>query len=105
MAQHGFSVVVSGADGCSQLTFDPKTRITVEQALQHPYLANYRSSSFLAPFSHELTRSFADDPDDEPVAPPLDPSFFDFDLKKDTITRDELKKLLYDEIMAFQSLA
>ncbi|KAL8292543.1 hypothetical protein RQP46_001155 [Phenoliferia psychrophenolica] len=69
------------------LTFDPKKRITVEEALAHPYLANYH------------------DPDDEPVAPPLEPSFFDFDLAKDSITREELKKLLYDEIMAFQSLA
>lgn len=32
-----------------------------------------------------------DDPDDEPVAPPLDPSFFDFDHVKDTISKDELK--------------
>lgn len=69
------------------LTFDPKKRITVEEALAHPYLANYH------------------DPDDEPVAPPLEPSFFDFDLAKDSITREELKKLLYDEVMAFQSLA
>ncbi|KAK4699799.1 hypothetical protein P7C70_g6458, partial [Phenoliferia sp. Uapishka_3] len=69
------------------LTFDPKQRITVEEALAHPYLANYH------------------DPDDEPVAPPLEPSFFDFDLAKDSITREELKKLLFDEVMAFNSLA
>ncbi|SCV74308.1 BQ2448_6740 [Microbotryum intermedium] len=66
------------------LTFDPKKRITVEQALAHPYLANYH------------------DPDDEPVAPPLEPSFFDFDHQKDSISREALKKLLYDEVMAFQ---
>ncbi|SCZ98673.1 BZ3500_MvSof-1268-A1-R1_Chr3-1g05540 [Microbotryum saponariae] len=68
------------------LTFDPKKRITVEQALAHPYLANYH------------------DPDDEPVAPPLEPSFFDFDHQKDSISREALKKLLYDEVMAFQPL-
>ena len=43
------------------LTFDPKKRITVEEALEHPYLEAYH------------------DPEDEPVAPPLDPEFFEFD--------------------------
>jgi mitogen-activated protein kinase 1/3 len=43
------------------LTFDPKKRLTVEQALEHPYLEAYH------------------DPDDEPVAPPLEADFFDFD--------------------------
>lgn len=66
------------------LTFDPKKRMTVEECLAHPYLANYH------------------DPDDEPCAPPLAPSFFDFDLRKDTISKEELKVLLYDEICAFK---
>ncbi|KZV99730.1 mitogen-activated protein kinase [Exidia glandulosa HHB12029] len=66
------------------LTFDPKKRITVEQALEHPYLEAYH------------------DPDDEPVAPPLDPEFFEFDLHKDDISREQLKELLYEEIMTFQ---
>lgn len=65
------------------LTFDPKKRITVEQALAHPYLEAYH------------------DPDDEPVAPPLDPEFFEFDLHKDDISREQLKELLYEEIMSF----
>ncbi|CAE6395957.1 unnamed protein product [Rhizoctonia solani] len=65
------------------LTFDPKKRITVEDALCHPYLEAYH------------------DPDDEPVAPPLDPDFFEFDLHKDEISREQLKQLLYDEIMTF----
>ncbi|CAE6441163.1 unnamed protein product [Rhizoctonia solani] len=65
------------------LTFDPKKRITVEEALCHPYLDAYH------------------DPDDEPVAPPLDPDFFEFDLHKDDISREQLKQLLYDEIMTF----
>ncbi|KAG5646769.1 hypothetical protein DXG03_002455 [Asterophora parasitica] len=66
------------------LTFDPKKRITVEEALAHPYLEAYH------------------DPDDEPVAPPLDPEFFEFDLHKDDISREQLKELLYEEIMTFQ---
>ncbi|KAF8867786.1 hypothetical protein CPB85DRAFT_1449455 [Mucidula mucida] len=41
-------------------------------------------------------------PDDEPVAPPLDPEFFEFDLHKDDISREQLKELLYDEIMSFR---
>jgi len=69
------------------LTFDPKKRLTVEQALEHPYLEAYHDES------------------DEPVAPPLDPSFFDFDLQKDNISREDLKKLLYDEILSFKPLA
>ncbi|KAG9041222.1 MAP kinase Pmk1 [Tulasnella sp. UAMH 9824] len=66
------------------LTFDPKKRITVEKALAHPYLEAYH------------------DPDDEPVAPPLDPDFFEFDLHKDDISREQLKELLYEEIVTFK---
>ncbi|CAL1699346.1 unnamed protein product [Somion occarium] len=66
------------------LTFDPKKRITVEEALAHPYLEAYH------------------DPDDEPCAPPLDPEFFEFDLHKDDISREQLKELLYEEIMSFR---
>ncbi|TFY57897.1 hypothetical protein EVG20_g8365 [Dentipellis fragilis] len=66
------------------LTFDPKKRITVEQALAHPYLEAYH------------------DPEDEPVAPPLDPEFFEFDLHKDDISREQLKELLYEEIVTFK---
>jgi len=59
------------------------------------------------------------DPDDEPVAPPLDPEFFEFDCEysclnkqhfysshstvhKDDISREQLKELLYEEIMSFR---
>jgi len=65
------------------LTFDPKKRINVEQALEHPYLEAYH------------------DPADEPDAPPLGPEFFEFDLHKDDISREQLKELLYEEIMSF----
>lgn len=43
------------------LTFSPKTRIEVGEALKHPYLAPYH------------------DPLDEPTAEAIDPEFFDFD--------------------------
>ncbi|KAG2057262.1 mitogen-activated protein kinase [Suillus hirtellus] len=65
------------------LTLDPKKCITVEEALAHPYLEAYH------------------DPDDEPVAPPLDLEFFQFDLHKDDISRKQLKELLYEEIISF----
>ena len=42
-------------------TFDPKKRLTVDQALEHPYLAAYH------------------DPEDEPAVAPLDPEYFEFD--------------------------
>lgn len=69
------------------LTFDPKKRLTVEEALQHPYLEAYH------------------DPEDEPVAPPLDEDFFAFDRQKDEISREELKRLLFEEIASFHSTA
>ncbi|GAA5878898.1 hypothetical protein JCM16303_007223 [Sporobolomyces ruberrimus] len=68
------------------LTFDPTKRLTVEQCLEHPYVAAYH------------------DPEDEPTAPPLPPAFFDFDLQKEEISKDQLKVLLFEEVMAFQPL-
>jgi mitogen-activated protein kinase 1/3 len=47
------------------LAFNPAKRITVEDALRHPYLEPYH------------------DPDDEPTAPPIPDEFFDFDRRKD----------------------
>ena len=68
------------------LTFDPKKRLTVEQALEHPYLAAYH------------------DPEDEPTAPSLPADFFKFDLEKATITKEELRKDLWDQIQEFTPL-
>lgn len=62
---------------------DPRKRYTAEQCLIHPYLNAYH------------------DPEDEPSAKPLPPSFFEFDMVKDDISREELKRLLYEEIMGF----
>lgn len=67
------------------LTFDPKKRITVEQALEHPYLAAYH------------------DPEDEPTCAILDPDYFAFDTYKDALSKEELKTLLYEEIISFNS--
>ncbi|OCB86133.1 CMGC/MAPK protein kinase [Sanghuangporus baumii] len=43
------------------LTFDPKKRLTIEQALRHPYISAYY------------------DPGDEPECMPIDPEYFYFD--------------------------
>jgi mitogen-activated protein kinase 1/3 len=32
----------------------------------------------------------------------LEPNFFDFDLYKDEISREQLRRMLYDEIVSFQ---
>lgn len=56
------------------LAFNPAKRITVEEALRHPYLEPYH------------------DPDDEPTAPAIPESFFDFDKVKDTLSKEELKR-------------
>lgn len=65
------------------LTFDPKKRMTVDEALEHPYLASYH------------------DPEDEPTVTSLDPDYFEFDDHKDDLTKADLKELLYDEIVSF----
>jgi mitogen-activated protein kinase 1/3 len=56
------------------LTFNPIKRITVEDALKHPYLEPYH------------------DPDDEPTADPIPEQFFDFDKNKDNLTKEQLKR-------------
>lgn len=63
------------------LIFNPIKRITVEDALKHPYLQLYH------------------DPNDEPISNKIPEDFFDFDKKKDQLSIEDLKKLLYEEIM------
>jgi mitogen-activated protein kinase 1/3 len=63
------------------LAFNPVKRITVEEALKHPYLELYH------------------DPGDEPTAAPIPEEFFDFEKNKDNLTPEELKQLIYNEIM------
>lgn len=62
------------------LAFNPLKRITCEEALQHPYLEPYH------------------DPEDEPNAPPIPESFFDFDKYKEQITKEHLKELIFREL-------
>ncbi|RMZ91789.1 hypothetical protein DV736_g983, partial [Chaetothyriales sp. CBS 134916] len=63
------------------LAFNPAKRITVDEALKHPYLEPYH------------------DPDDEPTADPIPEEFFDFDRNKEQLGKEELKALIWHEIM------
>ncbi|KAJ4490635.1 CMGC/MAPK protein kinase [Lentinula aciculospora] len=67
------------------LTFDPKKRMSAEEALAHSYVAAYH------------------DVEDEPLAPPLDPNYFEFDVSKEQLSRQQLKELLYEEVLSFDS--
>lgn len=61
------------------LTWDPTKRITVEQALEHPFLAKLH------------------DPFDEPVTYPLD----GFEFERNDVTMQELKIFMWNEVLKF----
>ena len=63
------------------LVFDPKKRVTVEGALEHPYLTEFREA------------------DDEPVTETV--SLFDFEFERDVLTMRELKDMIYEEILLY----
>jgi serine/threonine protein kinase len=63
------------------LVFDPNKRITVEHALEHPYLEEFREE------------------EDEPVTEPV--SIFDFAFERDVLTMRELKDKIYEEILLY----
>ncbi|KAF4461563.1 Mitogen-activated kinase [Fusarium albosuccineum] len=63
------------------LALNPSKRITVEEALKHPYLKPYH------------------DPEDEPTPPQIHEEFFDFEKHKDSLSKEQPKKLIYQEIM------
>jgi mitogen-activated protein kinase 1/3 len=63
------------------LSFNPTKRINVQEALAHPYLEAYH------------------DPDDEPGSDAIQEGFFDFDKHKDQLSKEELKLMIYDEII------
>lgn len=65
------------------LAFDPKKRITVEEALNHPYLAALHC------------------PEDEPSTEHVSP--FDFDFEIYDLKREDYKELLYEEVMLYHS--
>ncbi|KAJ2721999.1 mitogen activated protein kinase [Coemansia sp. Benny D115] len=68
------------------LCFSPRRRITVEQALAHPYLSQYHDEA------------------DEPTSPPLSPNFFDFDNYGERLSVEQLKELLWQEIYTNQDV-
>lgn len=63
------------------LVFDPKKRITVDEALQHPYL-------------HDL-HSDADEPKAKPVR------YVDFEFEDKNLTLQQFKDLIYEEILLY----
>lgn len=65
------------------LIFDPKKRITVEEALSHPYLKALHC------------------PEDEPTTTPV--SAYDFEFEIYDLKREDYKDLLYEEVMLYQS--
>lgn len=65
------------------LTYDPEERITVPEALAHPYLKQLHF------------------PDDEPVTEAV--SAFDFDFEKYSLSKEDFKDLMYEEIMLYHS--
>ena len=65
------------------LKYDPEERITITDALSHPYLAQLHF------------------PDDEPVSAPM--CAYDFDFEKFSLSKDDYKELIYEEIMLYHS--
>jgi len=92
-------------------TFDPKKRMAVDEALEHPYLSAYVGGILHSwEFQSVLTHQKQHDPEDEPVVTPLSPSYFEFDretlsfstlfdmqthplliVHKDDLSKDQLK--------------
>ncbi|PKA66932.1 Mitogen-activated protein kinase 5 [Apostasia shenzhenica] len=64
------------------LTFDPSNRITVDEALAHPYLERLH------------------DVDDEPVC--IEP--FSFDFEQRALAEEQMKQLIYNEALSFNPL-
>mmetsp|Transcript_17784 Transcript_17784/g.36903 ORF Transcript_17784/g.36903 Transcript_17784/m.36903 type:complete len:167 (+) Transcript_17784:842-1342(+) len=61
------------------LVFDPSKRISVEDALEHPYLASLH------------------DPDDEPTCQ----KEFHFEYETATLTKEDLRALIYEEMLMY----
>ena len=61
------------------LTWDPRKRITIQEALEHPFLDEYH------------------DPSEEPDALPLS----NFDFEKTVLGIDDIKRLLWQEIRRY----
>lgn len=63
------------------LRFNPFQRLTTEEALEHPYLAQLHC------------------PEDEPTRPPLDPSDFEFERRK--VDMEALREEIYIEVLRY----
>lgn len=63
------------------LLFDPKQRISVNKALEHPYLEQLHNE------------------DDETVRLPVDPE--DFEFEQYNLSKEQLKTLIYEEILLY----
>lgn len=63
------------------LIFNPNKRISVDDALKHPYLTDFH------------------DPDDEPVRAPVNPVEFEFEYV--TLNKEQIKDLIYEEILLY----
>lgn len=63
------------------LVFDPEKRITVEEALNHPYMAELHFE------------------EDEPTAEKV--SAFDFDFEIYDLSKEDYKSLVYEEVMLY----
>ena len=63
------------------LIFDPRTRISIEEALQHPYLEELYC------------------PEDEPVREPINPNEFEFESVD--LNKEQLKDMIYEEALLY----
>jgi hypothetical protein len=66
------------------LQFNPAKRISVVEALSHPWLADYAA------------------PHDEPVAPPIDPKTWSFDAASVSLTKADIQALMLKEMQHFR---
>lgn len=66
------------------LVFNPAARITVDEALAHPYLVSYH------------------DPQDEPITTPMTADEFKYDRPKGQLDAMQLKHEMYDKIMSLK---
>jgi mitogen-activated protein kinase 1/3 len=63
------------------LEFNPKKRITVEQALEHPYLANLHDPS---------------------VEPASEPAPYEFSFEDEELEENQLRAKVWEEMLAFR---
>ena len=75
------------------LAFDPTKRITVEEALEHPYFASLHGK--LVHISKLIVTNL--DPEDEPGCEAI----FNFDFESYELSRELFQELIWQEMLAF----